>query len=62
MTKEEENLVRAGVMAASKAMFNGLHSEDDHGWDLARWLEKNVDRITAETCDQINVGRAMVID
>ena len=62
MTNEEVALVRAGVTAASKEMFKGLHSEDDHGWGLARWLEKNVDRIVTETCGQIDVGRAALVD
>jgi hypothetical protein len=62
MTKEEEELVRVGVKAASKAMFDCLHSEDDHGWDLAKWLEANVGRITTEACGRIGVGRAALVD
>jgi hypothetical protein len=62
MTDAEKALVRAGVKAASEAMFVGLHQEDDHGFDLAKWLEKNVDRITTETCDKIDAGRAALVD
>ena len=62
MTDEEKALVRAGVRAARKKLFDGLHSKDDHGFDIAKWLESNEDQITEETCRQIDAGRAALVD
>ncbi len=62
MEKDEISLVRAGVRAAIAHLSNGLHSEDDHGFDLARWLESQEDKITESACGKIDSFRAKVVD
>lgn len=62
MTSREKELVRAGVRAVVASLFDGLHSEDDHGWDLAKWLEARVDQITNDACVKIDTSDAMLVD
>lgn len=58
----EKGLVAAGVREAIQTLYRGLHSEDDHGYDLYRWLEKNQDKIIQDACEKVAVGRAMLVD
>lgn len=58
----EKGLIAAGVRETIKTLYNGLHSEDDHGYDLYRWLEDSEDKIVQTACDKIAVGRAMLVD
>lgn len=58
----EKALIAAGIRATLDTMYNGLHSEDDHGYDLYKWLEARQEQIVQSACDKINVGQAMLVD
>jgi len=58
----EKSLIAAGVRETISTMYNGLHSEDDHGYDLYRWLEDRQEEIVQKVCDKIVNGRAMLVD
>jgi hypothetical protein len=62
MTDEEKALVRAGVRASREALYDSLHSEDDLGYDAARWLKSREDQIVEKACGQIDAGRAALVD
>lgn len=62
MTEEERQLIRAGVRQAIRTLGENLHSEDDHGYDLYRWLEKQEEKIIQATFDRIAAGRSMLVD
>ena len=58
----EKSLVAAGVYEVIQTLRNGLHSEDDHGYDLCKWLKENQEKIIEAACDKIAVGRASLVD
>jgi hypothetical protein len=59
---EEKGLVAAGVREAIQTLYSSLHSEDDHGYDLYKWLEGRQDKIIQAACEKVAVGRAMLVD
>lgn len=62
ISEEEKRLIEAGVKEVLETLFNGLHSEDDHGYDLYKFLCDNKDKIVKKTCDRIIAGRAALVD
>lgn len=62
MTPEEVSLIRAGVRRTIDTLERGLHSEDNHGADLVKWLSSREEQIVADACARVCTGRAMLVD
>lgn len=58
----EKSLIRAGVRTAIEALHDSLHSEDDHGYDLYKWLQAKEAEIVELACDKVAVARALLVD
>lgn len=60
--EEEKQLIAIGVRKTIETLGRSLHSEDDHGYDLYKWLQDQEKNIVNEACNKIIVGRAMLVD
>ena len=60
ISKSERQCVSAGVVETIQKLRDGLHSEDDHGYELYKWLEKNQDQIVDAACERVELSRAML--
>lgn len=59
---EERQYIEAGVTEAIETLRDGLHSEDDHGYDLYKWLSGRKEEMINAVCERIVMFRRMVVD
>jgi hypothetical protein len=60
ISDSEKNLIAAGVRAAISKLYSGLHSEDDHGFALYKWLGNQKDGIVQSVCLEIEKERNVI--
>jgi len=60
--KEVVALITLGVEETINKLYVSIHSEDDHGYDLYKWLEGRKQAIISEAYNKVLLGRALLVD
>lgn len=60
--QHEKDLIACGAIEAIAMLGNNLHSEDDHGYDLYKWLKSRQKEIIEMASNKILLTRVMLVD